>query len=202
MRLLHPWLCERYLRARLERGIKYTQDVSVSATKRCANTTSSLSRRMQYIFYGHDQRIWLIFFSTRASAFCPRIRNPGPIPTVQKRIIPAQEMPNYHSGRPIWASDAPDPAPSGRMLPLLPCFENGHLQQAGPSMLVSGRLVLTHKQTASQPRNFPPAPATDRRGPYPSYHSVISAANSLLVIQKAVSLYLRILYSASVEFIA
>ena len=73
-----------------EENKTHTRRERICCEKRCANTTLVMSkpmpglRRMQYIFYGHDQWIWPAEegrMSTRASALCPRIRNPGLIPT-------------------------------------------------------------------------------------------------------------------------
>ena len=190
-----------------EENKTHTRRERICCEKRCANTTLVMSkpmpglRRMQYIFYGHDQWIWPAEegrMSTRASALCPRIRNPGPIPTgpePHNSSTAYAKLPSRTSdmGQRRVSSRAKRPHAAALTLAL-----KNEMARRSSWFLVSGRLVPTHKQTHPSHEISPPrrqkAPI---EGPIhvPFGHIISSVANSLLVVHSkaAVSSCLRIL---------
>ena len=136
----------------------------------------------------------------RASALCPRIRNPGPIPTgpePHNSGTAYAKLPSRTSdmGQRRVSSRAKRPHAAALTLALKKIWPGG-----SSWFLVSGRLVPTHKQTHPSHEISPPrrqkAPI-EGPIPYPyPYHSVISSvANSLLVIHSKAAVFscLRIL---------
>lgn len=162
-----------------EENKTHTRRERICCEKRCANTTLVMSkpmpglRRMQYIFYGHDQWIWPAEegrMSTRASALCPRIRNPGPIPTgpePHNSSTAYAKLPSRTSDMGQRRVSSRAKRPHAAALTLALKNEMARRKQLVPRF----RKIGTDPQAnPSQPRNFPaeaPKSADRRTHPIP-----------------------------------